>query len=188
MRSSFNKDQNLPWSTPTCLGLRSGEPSGEECYNALRELKAKNGSPLIHIKQVEKAAPETAELRRRVNFDVPTTPAAAIATFFGHPAAFISAALLLSLVGRLMIGTALPGGSRGVHGHRAFLVHPEWVIHDKLRTRASVWFGECVHRWHHELPYYHVSLDGLGLASAWFSVVAVLFIGVGTRHGLSHQR
>ena len=36
-----------------------------------------------------------------------------------------------------------------------------------------------VHRWHHELPYYHVSLDGIGLAAVWFSVVAVLLVGFG---------
>ena len=171
-----------PQPAPGTAGLVS--PAGfEECYNTLRELKAKNGSPLIHIKQVEKAAPETAEkLRRRVNFDVPTTPAAAIATFFGHPTArFISAALLLSLVGRLMIGTALAWADLAAcTATGLFWCIQEWVIHDKLLHSSFIWFGECVHRWHHELPYYHVSLDGLGLAGAWFSVAAVLFIGVGT--------
>lgn len=32
---------------------------------------------------------------------------------------------------------------------------------------------------HHELPYYHVSLDGLGLAVTWFGAVAVLLVGTG---------
>ena len=170
-----------PAPAPGTAGLTS--PAGfEECYQTLRDLKEKNGSPLIHIKQVAKAAPETASLlSTRVNFNVPTTQSAAITTFFSHPTAqFISAALSLSLIGRMLIGAALGWADLAASiSTGLFWCVQEWIIHDKLLHSSFSWFGECVHRWHHELPYYHVSLDGLGLAGVWFSVVSLLFVGVG---------
>ena len=56
----------------------------------------------------------------------------------------------------------------------AFWCVQEWWIHDKLLHSEDEWFGEQVHGGHHLLPYYHVSLDGVGLAAAWFSAVAAI--------------
>ena len=61
----------------------------------------------------------------------------------------------------------------------SFWMVQEWLIHDKLLHSKEQWFGREIHRWHHELPYYHVSMDGLGLASVWFATVAAILIGVG---------
>mmetsp|Transcript_7584 Transcript_7584/g.19395 ORF Transcript_7584/g.19395 Transcript_7584/m.19395 type:complete len:158 (+) Transcript_7584:429-902(+) len=52
-----------------------------------------------------------------------------------------------------------------------WLVH-EWWIHDKLLHSEQEWMGTDIHGFHHLLPYYHVSIDGPGLAVAWFTAAA----------------
>lgn len=158
-------------------------PEGfEECYQTLRDLRASTGRPLIHYHQLHAHNAEVAErLSERVNFNVPETVPQAVSTFFGHPTAqFISAALSIAVAARLSMGVPIsPADAFAVVSTAAFWCVQEWAIHDKLLHSEHSWFGETVHRWHHELPYYHVSLDGIGLASVWFATVAVLLVGVG---------
>ena len=59
----------------------------------------------------------------------------------------------------------------------AFWCVQEHIIHGRLLHSRDAWFGSDIHRWHHELPYYHVSMDGIGLAAVWFATVGVLLIG-----------
>lgn len=167
-------------ATPGTTALAS-PPGFEHCYDTLRELRSKGGHTLVDIRHLDSLAPEVAaRLRERVNFDVPTTRSQAISTFFAHPTArFISGAFALALAVRARLGGPKPSDALAVLATTIFWVFQEWAIHDKLLHSAHSWFGETVHRWHHELPYYHVSLDGLGLAVAWFSVVAVLLVTCG---------
>ena len=53
-----------------------------------------------------------------------------------------------------------------------FWLLQEWFIHDKVLHSEADWAGKAIHGFHHLLPYYHVSIDGPGLAVAWFSVAA----------------
>jgi len=184
----------LPWALLTQPpALRSGgraapgttalvsPPGFEEAYQTLRDLRDARGRPLIHLSDLAKHDAEiAARLSERVNFNVPTTAAGAVQTFFSHPTAkFICAMLSLSATARLSVGALGAADALAFVATSAFWVVQEWVIHDKLLHSENVWFGETVHRWHHELPYYHVSLDGLGLAVAWFATVAVMLIGYG---------
>ena len=157
-------------------------PGFEVCYETLREMRTTTGKPLVHLAQLEAHSPEiAARLAQRVNFNVPSTVPQAVNTFFGHPTAqFISAALAMAMAAR--VGMGVPIGAADAFAGittAAFWCVQEWLIHDKLLHSEHSWFGETVHRWHHELPYYHVSLDGLGLAAVWFATVGVLLIGFG---------
>ena len=156
-------------------------PGFEDAYEKLRELRNSRGRPLIHLSDLAKHdAAIAARLSERVNFNVPTTAAGAVQTFFSHPTAkFICAMLSLSATARLSVGALGAADALAFVATSAFWVVQEWVIHDKLLHSENAWFGETVHRWHHELPYYHVSLDGLGLAVAWFATVAAMLIGYG---------
>ena len=156
-------------------------PGFETAYQTLRDIRKTTGRPLVHWTQVAKHSPEAAnQLRERVNFDVPTTVPGAALTFFSHPTAqFIVAAFTLSVGWRLNLGAISLLDVIAFVVTASFWMVQEWLIHDKLLHSKEQWFGREIHRWHHELPYYHVSMDGLGLASVWFATVAAILIGVG---------
>jgi hypothetical protein len=168
-------------STPPRTALRS-PPGYEAAYAKLRELRAASSGPLLHIGQLSKVAPDLAEqLSERVDFLVPRTRLDAAYKFFRHPTAlFISGALTSSAAARATLG--VPFGLADVAAALAtalFWLVQEWVIHAHLLHSATPWYGSEIHRWHHELPYFHVSMDGFGLAATWFGAVAVLLVGAG---------
>lgn len=157
-------------------------PGFEAEYKTLREIRSTTSKPLLHLRQLEAHSPEVAQkLAQRVNFNVPKTGREAITTFFSHPTArFICCALGAAVAARFAMGmplTLADGAAGAATG--AFWMVQEWLIHDRLLHSDGEWFGERVHRWHHELPYYHVSLDGVGLAAVWFLSVATLLVGIG---------
>lgn len=196
-----------PTAAPGTTALRS-PPGFEDAYAALRAYRASEGRPLVHIKQLERYDLCVAsQLAERVNFAVPQTVSQAVRTFFAHPTArFISVAFAATATARRALGPMAPvDGFVALATGAAWCVQ-EWIIHDKLLHSARDWFGETVHRWHHELPYYHVSpppnpsprrcgpprrpapplrprcqvsLDGLGLAVAWFGAVGAAALTVG---------
>jgi hypothetical protein len=165
-------------ATPGTTAL-SSPPGFEECYETLRHIRASRGRSLLDLRQLEAHAPSiAARLGERVNFDVPTTRFDAVVTFFAHPTArFISAAVALSVAARAMLGPLTAMDAVASIATASFWVLQEPMIHKLLHTGR--WYGATVHRWHHELPYFHVSLDGVGLAAVWFSVVAALLVSVG---------
>ena len=166
-----------PQPFPGTTALAS--PAGFEAeYEVLRGMRERTGRPLTSIVEVESHYPLIAQrLRERVDFNVPATRKEAILTFFRHPTAqFIVNALAVSSAARLATGVPLSGADLGASAATAVVwCLQEWLIHDKLLHSERSWFGETVHRWHHELPYYHVSLDGVGLAAVWFGAVAIVF-------------
>lgn len=178
----------LPASSSALLASRPplvpcSPPGFELHYAKLRELRAASGGSLLDVGQLTKAAPHLAhQLSHRVDFDVPRTRTAAALKFVRQPTAlFIGAALAASARARMIL--PLPLGMADIAAAlatAAFWIIQEWVIHDKLLHSASPWYGSTIHRWHHELPYYHVSMDGLSLAVVWFTTVAFLLLGVGT--------
>jgi len=87
---------------------------------------------------------------------------------------------MVAIVARWQLKRALSVWDAGASAATALLwTVQEWVIHDKLLHSQQAWLGKRVHRWHHELPYYHVSLDGLGLAAVWFATVSIVLVGIG---------
>lgn len=169
-----------PRSAPGTTAL-SSPPGFEAAYEAARAYREVHARPLMRLSQLEAVAPEKARLlASRVDFDVPSTVPGAVRAFCTHPTGrFIGGAFAATAVARVAVGGA--GGADAVAflATASFWCMQEWLIHDKLLHSADEWFGERVHRWHHELPYYHVSMDGLGLAAAWFGTVALLLLGAG---------
>ena len=154
----------------------------EAAYETLREIRAQTGKPLVYLNEVAAHNPSAAaHIQQRVNFNVPTTRREAASTFFRHPTAqFISGALMLSVAARVRMAVAFSAADAAAAVATAvFWAFQEWWIHDKLLHSPQPWFGRTVHRWHHELPYYHVSLDGIGLAAVWFGAVAAVLVGAG---------
>jgi len=169
-----------PSAQPGTTALAS-PPGFEAEYRALREHRAATGRPLVSLRQFEARTPAAARrLADRVNFDVPSTVLEATQTFFSHPTAqFIVAAFGLSTAARCQLGVFTVADPLAFLATSSFWMVQEWLIHDKLLHSEKDWFGKRVHRWHHELPYYHVSMDGLDLAAVWFAAVAFLLVGAG---------
>ncbi len=159
-------------------------PEGFESeYSLLRSVREQSGRAIMSVEQLRAMGhgPVADRLEQRVDFDAPTTAAEALSKFFGHPTArFIAGALALSVGARCSVGAGFSAVDGGVAlATAAFWMVQEHVIHGRLLHCPSAWYGSDVHRWHHELPYFHVSLDGPGLAAAWFASVAALLLGAG---------
>jgi len=105
----------------------------------------------------------------------------AIQTFFGEATPrFIVAALTVAVGCRLLLASVAASIAVGglysplcvsdvstFVGVAAFWMVQEWALHDKLLHSKASWFGREIHAFHHDLPYYHLSLDGIGLAAVW---------------------
>lgn len=55
-----------------------------------------------------------------------------------------------------------------------FWVVQEWVLHKYILHEPITgegWVGYNIHKNHHSLPYYHVSLDGPEIAIAWGATI-----------------
>ena len=167
-------------SAPGTTALVS-PPGFEHAYEALRDYRTTTGRTLMRLEQLAQHEPDLAsQLGRRVNFVVPTTARGALTTFFAHPTAqFIISALICTTCTRLQFGALSPVDAMVALATAAFWCVQEHFIHDALLHSEQQWFGSMVHRWHHELPYYHVSLDGIGLALAWFGAVAIALVSLG---------
>jgi len=170
-----------PMAAPGTLALRS-PPGFEATYARLREIRAATGKPLVSLAQLRKIdAPCAEKLATRVDFNVPRTRREAAATFFAHPTArFIVAAFLAAVTARVRCAPPLGFDDAAAVALTApaWCVQ-EWLIHARLLHASRPWHGGDIHRWHHELPYLHVSLDGLDLAAAWFVAVGVIAVGAG---------
>ena len=111
-------------------------------------------------------------------FDLPSTLPKAVAAYFGNKTpCFIVSVLFATAAARG--GLAASGGGPlttadlAVAGAVAlFWMFQEWVLHDKVLHSEAEWLGKDIHAFHHDLPYYHVSIDGLKLAAAWFTLAA----------------
>ena len=155
--------KRAPTAHPGTTALTS-PPGFEEAYSALRALREETGRPLLDVSQLETYAPRfAAQLRESVDFDVPRTVPQALRCFFQHPTIlFICAAFTLTTAARCTLGALSPMDGVVAIATAAGWCFQEHFIHDKLLHSTEDWFGRDIHRWHHELPYYHVSFDGIG--------------------------
>ncbi|KAL1523078.1 hypothetical protein AB1Y20_018038 [Prymnesium parvum] len=157
-------------------------PAGfEQAYDALREMRGSSGRTLLHISQLEEVSPGlAAKLSERVNFNVPRTARDALACFFSHATSrFIAGMLGLTVVARCFLGPPTAVDAIVAIATAIGWCFQEHLIHEKLLHSSEPWFGSDIHRWHHALPYYHVSLDGVGLAACWFAAVGAMAIALG---------
>eukprot|EP00327_Prymnesium_parvum_P004766 CAMPEP_0182848252 /NCGR_PEP_ID=MMETSP0006_2-20121128/28902_1 /TAXON_ID=97485 /ORGANISM="Prymnesium parvum, Strain Texoma1" /LENGTH=254 /DNA_ID=CAMNT_0024978659 /DNA_START=87 /DNA_END=851 /DNA_ORIENTATION=+ len=180
-----------PMAHPGTSALSS--PAGfEQAYDALREMRGSSGRTLLHISQLEEVSPGlAAKLSERVNFNVPRTARDALACFFSHATSrFIAGMLGLTVVARCFLGPPTAVDAIVAIATAIGWCFQEHLIHEKLLHSSEPWFGSDIHRWHHALPYYHVSLDGVGLAACWFAAVGAMAIaGVyEAAHYIAHTR
>lgn len=106
----------------------------------------------------------------------------AVSCFFSEATPrFIVTVLAVTVLARMSL--ALSPGSAGAFcaleagvavATALYWCFQEWVLHDKLLHAPFEWFGKDIHSFHHDLPYYHLSVDSLGLAAAWFTVAAAM--------------
>eukprot|EP00327_Prymnesium_parvum_P045708 CAMPEP_0205865376 /NCGR_PEP_ID=MMETSP1083-20121108/7852_1 /ASSEMBLY_ACC=CAM_ASM_000430 /TAXON_ID=97485 /ORGANISM="Prymnesium parvum, Strain Texoma1" /LENGTH=212 /DNA_ID=CAMNT_0053227307 /DNA_START=91 /DNA_END=726 /DNA_ORIENTATION=- len=169
-----------PMAHPGTSALSS--PAGfEQAYDALREMRGSSGRTLLHISQLEEVSPGlAAKLSERVNFNVPRTARDALACFFSHATSrFIAGMLGLTVVAAASLALPQPSTRSSRLPQPLAGASKSYLIHEKLLHSSEPWFGSDIHRWHHALPYYHVSLDGVGLAACWFAAVGAMAIALG---------
>lgn len=59
----------------------------------------------------------------------------------------------------------------------ALVVFPrlqEWAIHRHLLHGSLQWPGSAIHQQHHDLPFYHISIDPPAIVLAWGAVACAL--------------
>eukprot|EP00965_Chrysotila_dentata_P158378 5231390-Pleurochrysis_carterae.AAC.8 len=163
---------------------RSSPPGLHEAYTALRRYRL--SKPLLYLRQFSAACPkEAAALCSWVDFSVPRTVREAVNCFCSQQTTqFIGAVLVLTFISRLALGPFRLADSLAAGLTAVAWCFQEWLIHDKLLHSPWNWFGRTVHRWHHELPYYHVCVDQVQIAAPWFAVAATLAVtaGLATAH------
>ena len=57
-----------------------------------------------------------------------------------------------------------------------FWCFQEHFIHGRLLYSQFDWFGKEIHRAHHEEPYFHISIDPLGLLVGWMAAAYLLLL------------
>lgn len=179
-----------PLATPVApsaaLAVAPAPIAAFDTLRALRASRPPSAPAIVSAAQLEPglAAALTA---CGCEFDVPTTMRGAASMFFAHPTPRLIVALLaLSLAVR--VGMGVPAGLADAAVAAATSIGwwlQEWVLHDKLLHSQHSWFGEQIHRRHHDLPYFHVSIDGVQLAAAWFVSVALLLAATAAAGALS---
>ncbi|KAG8463678.1 hypothetical protein KFE25_003951 [Diacronema lutheri] len=167
-------------AAPPVAPARTGSaaPSPAAAYDSLRTLRESRppeAQPLVSASQLDPAL-AAALSAAGCNFDVPTTMRAAARTFLAHPTpSLIFAFLALTLWARAAIGAPL--GAADMVAAAATSVAwwvQEWWLHDRLLHSSRAWYGQLMHRAHHDLPFFHVSIDAPRIAACWFCAVALL--------------
>lgn len=161
--------------------------SSFDTVTALRAYRQQRRTSLLDVAQIKddrlRAALSEGEEWRGA-FAAPGTLANAVSLFMSYSTPrFIVAMLGVSIAARCCLAASAAAPLAIVDAAwavavAAFWVVQEWVLHDKLLHSDFEWFGKDIHQLHHDLPYYHVSLDGLQLAMAWFTVAALAAVCV----------
>jgi hypothetical protein len=116
-----------------------------------------------------------------INFDVPTTKSELMRTFLSHPTAQLIIIMTLGLLSLRLHSFPL---FRTVDlwvmsGTYVFWTVQEWILHKYLLHKRLLpteegWVGYQIHKGHHSLPYYHVSLDEPEIAVVWGAAITLL--------------
>lgn len=166
--------------------LRKKEPGKYDSIEvALRAYREEQQKPLLHAWQIkdddlrEKLLDKNGDWRG--TFANPESLREATVLFFSYATPrFIVAMLAVSIGARWACGNLLGEGGFSLADMvccasvAVFWMLQEWVLHDKLLHSEKAWFGSDIHELHHALPYYHISLDGIGLAAVWFAAAAIV--------------
>ncbi|CAM9556520.1 unnamed protein product, partial [Discosporangium mesarthrocarpum] len=111
------------------------------------------------------------------DFDVPTTIPEAVRKFLAHatPRLIIAGIAALMLV-RISASPLSITDALAVPVVAVGWSFQEWAIHKYLLHGFKGWMGFEVHRQHHDLPFYHISLDPPDLVIAWTAVAGAVFV------------
>ncbi|CAM9754519.1 unnamed protein product [Choristocarpus tenellus] len=125
--------------------------------------------------------PREEVLRRwpSVNFDVPCTLPEAVDTFLGHSTPrLIVSGVAVTFIARTAACPLGVADAMALPVVAAGWSIQEWAIHRFLLHGFEEWLGYEVHKNHHDLPFYHVSLDPPDLVIAWTIAAATIFFVV----------
>ncbi|CAB9506689.1 expressed unknown protein [Seminavis robusta] len=130
----------------------------------LKELQHDH-EPLAHQLQAE----------TQVAFQVPETMEEALESLIATPSMqFTLVALAVTLGVRLVLGPLGVADLIAMVATKVFWELQEWIVHAHFfhgKERKAMWPFEN-HDKHHNLPYYHVSVETLPMVVGWYSAVA----------------
>lgn len=192
--------QGTAWTLPSRGGRRT---IARSAHQSSRSDEAAFRPALLDVRQLSRGPARVvdsealAKAYPGVDFAVPSTVEGALCKFASSSTPqFIAFATVLPLALRfgllpsyeLQLPQLQPFSGVDVAVASAvamFWVVQEWLIHDVLLHSEAEWLGKSIHHGHHMLPYYHISIDELPIAVAWFAAataaIAVLFghLGLG---------
>lgn len=113
-----------------------------------------------------------------VDFDVPYTLKGCITKFVSHstPRFIIASTAVLAGIRSIMPWTPLTD-LLVITGTIGFWVVQEWFLHRYVLHEPLIeggWLGYHIHKEHHSIPFYHVSLDGPDIAVVWGATICAL--------------
>ncbi|KAI8468405.1 MAG: hypothetical protein J3K34DRAFT_522960 [Monoraphidium minutum] len=145
------------------MSLASGHPLARTAFRRGRRMQGK----------LPVARPRMATRMSSSQETVPDTFEAAQRLFFAHPSAAAPVAGVAALSAcRLQCGPLTLLDLAVAAGVVAFWLVQEWVVHKWLLHSSFEWAGKEVHKSHHALPYFHVSID-----PAWMILGAMALAG-----------
>ena len=113
-----------------------------------------------------------------IDFDVPRTLPECFLKFLAHPTAKVIVSMTIVLVmQRFLLKNFDLMDILVVCSTTVFWVLQEWILHKFLLHQPITkegWMGYQIHKGHHSLPYYHVSLDTPEIAVVWGGIVFAL--------------
>ena len=173
-------------STVSYQEAESSNPSTDALWSHMEEVAEKiqtssRTGGLFTVKDVDQQDPEIRDLletQARVSFNTPKTLADAIEIYLRKGGGgFILASMIVTFLYRMSLIMLYPLGIRDILcfvGTRIFWEAQEWVIHSRWfhggeNLRAQPLFKS--HDRHHDLPYYHVSVEPLRFAVVWWACI-----------------
>lgn len=124
---------------------------------------------LVDARQLQLSAEELAARFPDTDFNVPHTLPQALRVFFTNPSILIIGSGLVALAGgRAAVGGPWQGSETVAVGVVIVgWVLQEWAIHKLLLHNLPGWVGHTIHKEHHELPFFHISIDPPPIVIAW---------------------
>ena len=114
-----------------------------------------------------------------VDFDVPYTLKGCITKFLSHttPKFIITSTIILAGIRFMMPWNNPVLDILVVVGTMGFWMIQEWFLHKYILHKPLIkdgWLGYHIHKEHHSIPFYHVSLDGPEVAVVWGATICAL--------------
>lgn len=153
-------------STATSSTSKSMGRGGNRSVSSVSKKEPK---VLVDARQLQLSPEELAIRFPDTDFNVPHTLPQALKVFFTNPSILIIVSGLLALAGaRATVGGPWQGTETAAIGVVIVgWVLQEWAIHKLLLHNMPGWVGHTIHKEHHELPFFHISIDPPPIVIAW---------------------